>query len=802
MRSQSSWVHSYAWNPRALVCLAIFGCAKVAYGQTWTNPQPLNANAATDTANDVRISLATDHRGGWVAVWHETDPHGGYYNSDYDILSAASLDNGASWDMPKFINPNPMSDFRDDAYPRIATDDTGTWVVVWHSSSGSYSDTFGRDADIFLARSTDHGATWSQRIPVNTDAATDTSNDFSPVIAADRTGRWVTAWESTVGGPSDYPLVIRAAVSTDAGTTWSAPAVVSPQDPNNPSRNFNPEIATDDNGTWIVAWYADSSGATSIGYDGDIMVARSVDGGATWSAAVPVNPNATSDTVVDLWPAIATDGHGVWTVVWSSVIGTIEMSGGQRDIITALVSRSTDNGATWSLPVSLDPDAAADAAVDEELRLATDGGPNWMAVWVRRVPSTDNDYYANDSEVDVARSADGGATWQRPAPIPGSAVIDLVVDLPDVATDRAGTWLAAWGSFDRSAGGQHEWELTFVRGAICADGALGPDERCDDGNSTPEDGCDGTCQVEAGFACTGQPSVCGLLATLTPTPIATPTTTTTPTATPSPTATATETTSPSATATATPTATVTETPSATPTATPRPLDHFTCYKGGATSGSVRFPGIPIPPGVGLLDQFGPSTVAVRKPAMLCAPTNTLGEDATAPTHAEHLVGFQIKNPTATLFPTNLEVVDQFNPSGLFVDAKKQTHLLVPTAKNLSATPPTPSMFTTDHFECYKVSVTSGAPKFVPVPGVTVQDQFGSMTVDVKKPKCLCTPVDKNGEDPTAPSHPEHLMCYQVKQVDPVPFVKLTGIFVNNQFGPETLDVKKPALLCVPALKNP
>jgi len=47
------------------------------------------------------------------------------------------------------------------------------------------------------------------------------------------------------------------------------------------------------------------------------------------------------------------------------------------------------------------------------------------------------------------------------------------------------------------------------------------------------------------------------------------------------------------------------------------------------------------------------------------------------------------------------------------------------------------------------------------------------------------------------------MCYQIKQVKTDPkFVKVVGVFVNNQFGPEQLDVKAPAELCVPALKSP
>lgn len=36
---------------------------------------------------------------------------------------------------------------------------------------------------------------------------------------------------------------------------------------------------------------------------------------------------------------------------------------------------------------------------------------------------------------------------------------------------------------------------------FCGDGILQPSETCDDGNSTPGDGCSGTCQVEPGWAC-------------------------------------------------------------------------------------------------------------------------------------------------------------------------------------------------------------------------------------------------------------------------------------------------------------
>jgi cysteine-rich repeat protein len=44
--------------------------------------------------------------------------------------------------------------------------------------------------------------------------------------------------------------------------------------------------------------------------------------------------------------------------------------------------------------------------------------------------------------------------------------------------------------------------------AACGDGALDGGETCDDGNLASGDGCAGICQYEAGFRCTGSPSLC------------------------------------------------------------------------------------------------------------------------------------------------------------------------------------------------------------------------------------------------------------------------------------------------------
>jgi cysteine-rich repeat protein len=43
---------------------------------------------------------------------------------------------------------------------------------------------------------------------------------------------------------------------------------------------------------------------------------------------------------------------------------------------------------------------------------------------------------------------------------------------------------------------------------ICGNGIIEPPQACDDANTTAGDGCSATCTIEAGYTCTGQPSVC------------------------------------------------------------------------------------------------------------------------------------------------------------------------------------------------------------------------------------------------------------------------------------------------------
>jgi hypothetical protein len=289
------------------------------WSDPWTDPVALNTNATSDSGDDFWPQVTTDGKGSWVAVWDSQDSLGGTIGGDSDILVARSTDEGASWTAPAALNSNATSDSGDDFWPQVTTDGGGSWVAVWDSWD-SLGGTIGFDDDILVVRSTDDGATWTAPASLNSNAASDSGWDFSPQVTTDGAGSWVAVWTSadslggTIGGDADI-LVAR---STDDGTSWTAPAALNTNATSDSGGDFSPQVATDGGGSWVAVWFSEDSLGGTISIDADILVARSTDAGATWSAPAALNTNATSDSGGDFSPQVTTDGAGSWVAVWSS----------------------------------------------------------------------------------------------------------------------------------------------------------------------------------------------------------------------------------------------------------------------------------------------------------------------------------------------------------------------------------------------------------------------------------------------------------------------------------------------------
>jgi hypothetical protein len=109
-----------------------------------------------------------------------------------------------------------------------------------------------------------------------------------------------------------------------------------------------------------------------------------------------------------------------------------------------------------------------------------------------------------------------------------------------------------------------------------------------------------------------------------------------------------------------------------------------------------------------------------------------------------------------------------------------------------------------HFKCYRARPARGA-SFGTINGVSVVDQFEEESVTVLRPHFVCTPVDKNDEDPTAPNEPVHQTCFSI--TDPAPRFTPRDVQVEDQFVEQDLeptrrtDCRRSRLLCVPSTKR-
>jgi hypothetical protein len=348
-------------------------------GATWSAPQALNNNAASDSGIDLFAALTTDGAGHWVAVWRSDDDLGGTIGDDGDILVARSTDNGATWSNPAPLNNNADTDSGKDSNPHLTTDAAGHWVAVWWSEE-DLGGTIGTDSDILVARSTDDGVTWTDPEPLNNNAASDSGFDFLARVTTDGLGNWVAVWDSEedLGGTIGTDLDILVARSTDNGVSWSDPHILNSNAGTDSGDDESPKSSTDEAGNWVAVWDSEDDLGGTLGVDDDILVSRSVDDGATWSAPEPLNTSAASDSGNDWHAQVTTDGAGNWVAVWASKEDLPGATGSDFDI---LVAHSTDNGASWSDPQALNAYADTDSDLDEHPDFATDGLGEWVAVW-------------------------------------------------------------------------------------------------------------------------------------------------------------------------------------------------------------------------------------------------------------------------------------------------------------------------------------------------------------------------------------------------------------------------------------
>ena len=286
--------------------------------------------------------------------------------------------------------------------------------------------------------------------PLNSTAVTDGAvGDGLPSVATDAMGTWITVWisDNSLGAAGDTDYDILYARSLDEGTTWSAAAKLNSNADTDSQLDSHPVLAGDGYNNWLAVWESNEN-LGGVGTDTDIFVARSISNGQSWLPVQVLNSSALGDSKNDFYPSVATNSQGRWLVAWESV----QNLGGIGEDSDILFAYSDTHGSSWTAAAPLNTSAPTDTGGDRSPRVANHGS-TWITVWYGEEAFAGSLDLGTDWDVFYARSTDGGVTWDDPAPLNSRAAGDTGFDaFPDIAADSVGNWVAVWQSNENPDG--------------------------------------------------------------------------------------------------------------------------------------------------------------------------------------------------------------------------------------------------------------------------------------------------------------------------------------------------------------
>ena len=219
----------------------------------------------------------------------------------------------------------------------------GRTFVIWSRFTAT-------SPPISISYTTDNGTTWSAYRDINIADANHFSQGCNGAVAPN--GDIYVTWQNPISTTPNTGDYVGFAKSTDGGVTWTyknniydCNGIRGYLKTSQIRVNDFPWMAVDKSGGacngWIYIVTAERD-LSPAGLDPDIILHRSTDGGATWSAGIRVNQDSLNNGKDQYMPCIMVDGAGGVNVVYYDNRNTT------ADSTQVYISRSIDGGTTWS----------------------------------------------------------------------------------------------------------------------------------------------------------------------------------------------------------------------------------------------------------------------------------------------------------------------------------------------------------------------------------------------------------------------------------------------------------------------
>ena len=297
---------------------------------------------------------------------------------------------------------NDMQGSSDQFYPSISLDGKGNFVIAW-------SDGRNEDRGIFAQRFSSEGAAIGPNFKVNDGEVL--GNWGWPRIASDSIGNFVITWGDERNFEGDVFAQRYSSEGLALGDNFRV------NDDNSDKRQYDPEIATDYNGNFVITWYDTRNG----GYD--VYAQRYLSNGTALGDNFKVNdgdPRGFHDG-----PSISTDGTGNFVITWTE---------SRKYDFDIYAQRYSSDGAALSGNFKVNSLEFGD---QDNPSISSDSNGNFIITWL--TPAGANDGY----DVYAQRYlSDGTALGDNFKANDGDQGLELWG--PSVSTDSNGNFMIYW----------------------------------------------------------------------------------------------------------------------------------------------------------------------------------------------------------------------------------------------------------------------------------------------------------------------------------------------------------------------
>lgn len=260
---------------------------------------------STSTINHTYPRVAMDADGDFVVTWvsgtngligpsayaggtvlaQRYNSDGGTAGSEFTVFASASTSNVA-------------------AFPSVAMDDAGDFVIAWNHKYDNGDKYTSVSAQRYNAAGVEQGSEFLVSPP-----ASSSLGAFFPSVAMDASGDFVVAWNAY--GMNGYSFFAKAQRYNSAGVEQGSEFTVHTSTETE-TITFFPSVAMDSSGDFVVTWVSKYTGVGAQRYDAS---------GVAQGDSIQVSM-AQQISISQTWPAVAMDMEGDFVVSWNNMYGS------------------------------------------------------------------------------------------------------------------------------------------------------------------------------------------------------------------------------------------------------------------------------------------------------------------------------------------------------------------------------------------------------------------------------------------------------------------------------------------------